>query len=269
MSYSMTASGLGFDSEDPQPDAITIEDIAHALSNICRYGGHTGSFYSVAQHSVLVSLHTDAKFARVALMHDASEAYIGDVIRPVKRRLGLAYSVIEDMVMHTIAKKFGFEWPMPLEVKAADELVGSTEWRDLMHHRPDWNLCGTTDLIEDLITPLPPLLAERQFLDRFDQLFGQIEFDYGPALAKALEGRDEIMARPIPPVKHGPGYYQWLKDSGLETPKSSSSGKRRPTKKSSKGAPSSETRVKNSTSSSKGRTSKGRKSTSRTPRKSK
>ena len=83
MAYSMTASGLGFDPEDPKPEAIVIEDIAHALSNICRFGGHTGSFYSVAQHSVLVSLHTNAKFARAGLMHDASEAYIGDIIRPV------------------------------------------------------------------------------------------------------------------------------------------------------------------------------------------
>jgi hypothetical protein len=79
-----TNSGRDFYLLDPQPEDIVIEDIAHSLAHQCRYNGHTDSFYSVAQHCVLLSQVVYPSEALLALMHDATEAYVGDVVAPLK-----------------------------------------------------------------------------------------------------------------------------------------------------------------------------------------
>jgi len=93
----LTASGKRFWPLDPRPEDICIEDIAHALSHICRFGGHVREPYSVAQHSVIVSMIVKPENALYGLLHDAAEAYAGDMVRPLKRGMP-AYRSIESAV---------------------------------------------------------------------------------------------------------------------------------------------------------------------------
>jgi uncharacterized protein len=101
-----TASGNLIDLNNPHPSEININDIAHALSHICRFGGHAGTFYSVAQHCCLVTGMVPVEAKRVALLHDASEAYLGDVIKPLKNMIGKEYEIIEERFTNTIFDRF-------------------------------------------------------------------------------------------------------------------------------------------------------------------
>lgn len=120
-----THSGLYMNVFEPTQEMICIEDIAHALSMQCRFGGHLPQFYSVAQHSVECSKRTNFSFE--ALMHDASEAYLLDIPRPIKLRLA-NYKEIEDRLMASIAMKFQFQWPLRNAVKRVDEIMLQLEW---------------------------------------------------------------------------------------------------------------------------------------------
>lgn len=125
----------------PDPDLIYIEDIAHALSMQPRFGGHLPVFYSVAQHCVEVMRSVSGEIRMGALLHDASEAYLIDVPRPVKEQL-LNYREIECTLMEVIADKFGFQWPLHEDIKAADEMNLQKEWDCLMLGNgsiPVWN----------------------------------------------------------------------------------------------------------------------------------
>lgn len=102
-----TASGIKMDIKNPQPHMFTLTDIATGLGNICRFGGQLGKFYSVAQHSILVMYLAPAELKKAALLHDASEAYLGDVIKPFKVILGNAYSHFEASFMRVISEKYG------------------------------------------------------------------------------------------------------------------------------------------------------------------
>lgn len=126
-----TFSGIYIDPLNPHPGEIALVDIAHALSHQPRFGGHLPSFYSVASHSIDVSLRVNNENALAALMHDAAEAYLIDVPRPVKQRL-TGYREIEDNLMRIIAAKFGFEYPLNEAVKSADEEALRAEWHTLM-----------------------------------------------------------------------------------------------------------------------------------------
>lgn len=119
---------------DPDPETIDIVDIAHALSHVCRFAGHTPIFYSVAQHSIQVSnlCHHEHKLA--GLLHDASEAYLCDIPRPIKRHLQ-GYKAIEENLMRVIAGKFGLLWPLHSEVKDYDQVVLEREHRTLILNR--------------------------------------------------------------------------------------------------------------------------------------
>lgn len=151
---------------DPQPEDICIEDIAHALSNICRFTGHVREFYSVAQHSVLCSLIVHPRYALAALLHDASEAYLCDIARPVKQAL-LGYAAAEEHLQRVIFEVFDVDCEMG-GVKVADEQLLITERRDLMadgHWIVDERNCLTGRVV-----PMPPQMAEVQFLHRFEVL---------------------------------------------------------------------------------------------------
>ncbi|HET8885571.1 MAG TPA: hypothetical protein VFM70_04370 [Salinimicrobium sp.] len=126
-----TSSGIYINVFEPTEEMICIEDIAHSLAHQCRFGGHLPEFYSVAQHSVLCSLMVPEKLKLQALLHDASEAYLLDMPKPIKERLP-DYKKIEDNLMQVIAKKFGFSYPLGKEVKAADGRLLEMEWNDLM-----------------------------------------------------------------------------------------------------------------------------------------
>lgn len=116
-----TFKGYYVDVFNPDPDSIDIEDIAHGLSNTCRFGGHTYNFFSVAEHSVSVARHQlvpdDLKMT--ALLHDATEAYMCDLPRPIKRNLP-GYKSAEENLMLIIANKFGLEFPFPDIIKKID-----------------------------------------------------------------------------------------------------------------------------------------------------
>jgi hypothetical protein len=106
-----TASGMRYDFENPKPETILLEDIAHALSNVCRFAGHIRRFNSVAEHSVLVSrivevTTNDAYWSAVALLHDGHEAYIWDAPSPVKPLLGDTFKRLGRIADEAIAAKF-------------------------------------------------------------------------------------------------------------------------------------------------------------------
>lgn len=120
-----TFKGHYVDIFNPDPLTIDIDDIAHALSQVCRFAGHTYKFYSVAQHcteSVLVLQKMGTKDRRILLtmlLHDATEAYIGDMARPIKRRLP-QYKAAENVLMSAIALKFDLDYPFPPIIKTVD-----------------------------------------------------------------------------------------------------------------------------------------------------
>lgn len=166
--WMQTASGGRFWPIDPQPHEIDINDIAHALSNLCRFGGHCQRFYSVAEHSVYVSMHVPREHALQALLHDASEAYCVDIPRPLKRFIP-GYVEIEERIWSVIAQRFGVPVTMHPEVKAADMALCVTEARQIMPTSvEDWTVGH--DGVERSIHCLPPATARRWFLSRFDAL---------------------------------------------------------------------------------------------------
>jgi uncharacterized protein len=126
-----THSGKKFYPLDPRPEDICIEDIAHSLSHVCRYGGHCAAHYSVAQHSVYVSLvvgEREPEHALWGLLHDAAEAYVGDMVRPLKQVKGMgAYRDIEAGIMIAICKVFGLPLEEPAIVKEVDRRMCVTE----------------------------------------------------------------------------------------------------------------------------------------------
>lgn len=121
---------------EPNPEALSLDAIAYALSNLCRYTGHCKPFYSVAQHCVHVSSLVPRKHALAGLFHDASEAFIGDLSRPLKDALDMiAPGVIEEVegrIHAVIAERFGFEYPFDPAIKEGDNIALATEKRDLM-----------------------------------------------------------------------------------------------------------------------------------------
>lgn len=172
-SWIQTYSGIQFWPLDPRPNEILIEDIAHALSQQCRFSGHVKSFHSVAYHSVLVSQFCSQETALWGLFHDASEAYLVDLPTPIKRysRLGSEYRRIERLVMQAVCEKFGLVEEMPEEVDQADKLLLAWEQRDLMNPCSErWD--STSDIIppKDLLIPLGSLESEKAFLNRFEEL---------------------------------------------------------------------------------------------------
>ena len=167
-----TFTGRQFWPCDPRPEEIFIEDIAHSLALQCRFAGHCAAFYSVAQHSVLVSRQVPARLALWGLLHDASEAYLTDLTRPLKRStaLGAEYRLIEAVVMKVVCERFGLSQEEPAAVKRADKMLLMTEKRDFMRagSAPEWAE-QQKPLIERIFA-LDWRAAERAFLDRFEEL---------------------------------------------------------------------------------------------------
>lgn len=165
-----TASGGRFWPLDPRPEEVSIDDIAHALSLLCRFGGHCAEFYSVAQHSVLVSLYVPREHALQALLHDAAEAYVVDVPRPLKLELA-AYRAIEKGVQAAVYRHFGLPEEDPPCIKAADDRVLAQEHRDVMCTSPlDWSRLADERPLLYCILPWSPTEIRGRFLQRFDEL---------------------------------------------------------------------------------------------------
>lgn len=165
--WMQTSRGREFYPVDPRADEVHIDDIAAALSKQCRYAGHCKRFYSVAEHSVLVASRAPEHLKLTALMHDASEAYLVDVPRPIKPNLP-NYSIIENRLMHVIAEKYGFAWPMPPEVHDLDNRILLAERdQNLLPSPRSWGLEGLEPL-DVKLKFLNPEQAEFLFLAMFE-----------------------------------------------------------------------------------------------------
>lgn len=157
---------------DPQPDDIHIEDIAHSLAMSTRYCGHCSKFYSVAEHSVYVSQMVSPQHMRQALLHDASEAYISDIARPIKPFLS-NYKEIEEGLLKAICNKFEVSFPLHEEVKIADSTILHDEMLQLMKKPPgDWGLPYPPAGIE--IRGYDWRTAKAFFMERFYQLWPNV-----------------------------------------------------------------------------------------------
>jgi len=178
MSRILTHSGVTIDIDCPDVELMDIGDIAWGLSRQARFGGHTmtSTPYSVAQHSIVMSCRPNSvKVQQYALMHDAHEAYIGDIQRPVKRRLR-GCGELQANFDHAIFTRFGLKWPMSLDVHGSvielDNKILATEMRDLMPESDltaeDVKWAWTDYHFTDIYTPHK---AYQMFLSRFRELF--------------------------------------------------------------------------------------------------
>ncbi len=169
----LTATGRRFPLDAPRPEDVDPLDLAHALGNLCRFGGHTRLHYSVAQHSLLVSELAGRPFRLAGLLHDAGEAYVGDIVGPLARRLP-EFRAVEHRILDAVATRFGvprwqFETP---EVRHADAVALLTERKALLPPSPHpWaeDLAAARPLRRTIV-PLPPEAARAAFLQRLHDL---------------------------------------------------------------------------------------------------
>lgn len=178
--WMQTFTGRSFYPMDPRTDEVDPVDIAHALGMICRYGGHVKRFYSVAEHCVLLSYAVAPENALWALLHDATEAYVGDMVRPLKQAMP-AYRAAEDRLMTVICERFGMNDVCPPEVKVADTRILHDERAALMapSHQPWTSLNGFQPLGVQ-VEGWSPLDAESEFLARLRQLVRQRDMVNAP-----------------------------------------------------------------------------------------
>lgn len=166
-----TFTGQKFYPLNPDIDTIVLEDIAHSLAHKCRYNGHTSEFYSVAQHSVLVS-RAAASHKLAALFHDAAEAYLPDVSRHIKDLLN-GYKEVEERLEAMIAEKFGYEYPYNEEVIRCDNAILRDEVLALFpsYSISDWPYISTVQPLGIEVHPWSPAQAESEFLNEAKKLF--------------------------------------------------------------------------------------------------
>ncbi|QDU82639.1 hypothetical protein Pla110_44000 [Polystyrenella longa] len=164
----ITRSGHLVDLFHMQPEDIRLEDVAHSLAMKCRFNGHSPEFYSVAQHSVIVSMNS--KFPQAALLHDAAEAYLTDMVRPLKRHFPELIEM-ETRMLQVIAERFDvpYEEIMSEEVREWDDRVLVAEYEDFFGARPP-GMEQVERLGVDSIIPLPPKTAKALFLTKADFL---------------------------------------------------------------------------------------------------
>jgi len=169
-----TISGRAIDPMNLKPEDIDIEDIAHATSMFCRYGGHVREFYSVAQHSVLLAGWVEAnvkpELAPVALLHDASEGYVGDMIRPLKDLFPEYEEKVEKQAIEAVFKRFNLNLADLDLISEYDKGISIDEMRVLLPV-VDPYLVNTYKPLNIEVRPWPPIIAKRNFLARFRRLF--------------------------------------------------------------------------------------------------
>jgi 5'-deoxynucleotidase YfbR-like HD superfamily hydrolase len=185
MTWILTRSGRRFDLLAPKADQVCTLDIAHALSQLCRFNGHTSRHYSVAQHSLLVASIVPAEHQLAALLHDATEAYVGDMVRPLKlgmrefyegQSLVSLYDEVERKVWLAICEHFHLEPELPACVHEADMVALATERAQLMpDHAAEWEcLAGVTPLDH----PLENWTPSRAFLHYHNRLLELMQYTH-------------------------------------------------------------------------------------------
>jgi len=174
----MLASGNWFDLLDPWNSEFSIEDIAQGLANICRYSGQCVRFYSVAEHSIHVSDTVD-EFKLEALLHDATEAFLGDITRPLKQLLP-QYQEIEKSVEDAIFSRFGLEKSSKTMIKAADLSVLAAEQRQVMPIGTDYWTDGSGIQSANICVEfLSPSVARDRFLAKYSTLTSELHHRAG------------------------------------------------------------------------------------------
>lgn len=164
----LTVTGSYFDFADPEGSPFGILDIAHALSHLCRFTGHVRRFYSVAEHSVHCSHLVPAEDALAALLHDAPEAFLGDVSRPLKSLLP-GYRELEARIEPVVLARFGLPPVLPPSVKVADRDMLLLEQRQAMGNFDNWPELG--DEVPDVVLGFwEPEVAMARFLARYREL---------------------------------------------------------------------------------------------------
>jgi 5'-deoxynucleotidase YfbR-like HD superfamily hydrolase len=181
MSWIETWLGYDFEILNPDPAKIDIRDIGHAIARINRYTGHIdGESYSVAEHAVKLSEAMERdnpgnwQLIYDTLNHDDSEAYIGDISRPLKALIAPLYKPIEAKIEKVIAAKFGLTYPAPAIIKEYDTRILLDEKKALLHNgEREWNIPGDQLFVK--IEGWSPNIAEWSFLERFRHLQRKIK----------------------------------------------------------------------------------------------
>ena len=168
------ASGKFFNFETCTAADIQIADIAHHLSMLCRFTGAVREFYSVAQHSVLVSHIVPREFALVGLLHDATEAYINDLSRPMKLLTPEYVAYEKEHLWPLVAERFNLPLILPPCIKEADNIALVTERRDLMPvpvgYTDEWDWARDINPLPYYINPQSPAWAKTGFIQRWEHL---------------------------------------------------------------------------------------------------
>jgi len=188
VTYIVTYTGKVFEFMNPKPEMVCIEDIAHALANICRYTGHIKQFYSVAQHCVLMANADLPGDPLVRLLHDAAEVYIGDLASPWKSLLYIEnpeypektcqplfpVKKFESSIQRVVGLALNVDLNSSVEIKESDTRMFWTEVRDLMPKMPKSFNWGPPKMepVEEVINPWPPFTAEMYFLELYNELKG-------------------------------------------------------------------------------------------------
>lgn len=175
-----TYTGKQFRPFAPRPEDVDIRDIAHSLANQCRFNGHCSHFYSVAEHSVEVSNYVPVADALWGLLHDAAEAYVSDIVRPIKGLLrfsdgwsATSFREAENRILRVMAERFDMPWPVPESVDHADLAMLATERLQLFDDRqPAWGDIDGVAPYSVLLACAQPHVAEKRFLARFAELRG-------------------------------------------------------------------------------------------------
>ena len=153
-----TVTGKSIDVFDPDFDSICIEDIAHGLSNNCRFAGQVKEFYSVAEHSIWMAERAKPEDKLEALMHDGSEAYMLDLPKPIKNSM-LEYQEVEYHLMKAISIKFGFSYPINENVKELDKMALDFERENKMK--------------QNSFKSMTPTQAKERFLELYEEIMKQ------------------------------------------------------------------------------------------------
>jgi uncharacterized protein len=174
--YLQTVSGRWVNPFDPDPAQFDAGDIARALANQCRFGGHSRVFYSVAQHCVIVSRVVEERGGDVedvfaTLMHDAGEAYLNDMPHPVKHRsaLGAAFREAEARLEEAIRDRFRIKADVP-EIKRVDRSLLATERRAFSAEIWHWPELDDVEPLDLELAAWPPDRAAEEFSRRYAEL---------------------------------------------------------------------------------------------------
>lgn len=192
-SWIVTQTGKRMDLANPTMEMVNILDIAHGLSNVCRFAGHTHAFYSVARHSLLVARHTPGSARRrlLALLHDASEAYLGDVTTPLKALLSPRYQELQQDMTQVIYAALGIGSPSSEDrdaIKSADLVALVYEAEGQLgiptHELDEQGFPGEYSGLWDPWDPHafaqnhynePPMYVAGEFLSMYEKLGREIE----------------------------------------------------------------------------------------------